>query len=526
MPSAEIKPIPVWQRVKRPRFQKVGSNGQFDAVVIGGGITGVTTAYLLKQAGKKVCLLERNRIGFVDTGLTTAHLTMVTDLRLSQLVSKFGEEGAALVWQAGAHAIDVIEANVNELEIDCQFHRVPGYLHESILGKQDESSDLEKDAELAKKLGFAAEYLANVPYFNRPGVMFPNQAKFHPLKYLMAVAAAIEGNGCRVYEHADVEEVQDDPQRVMVGGHEIRAEYVIIATHVPLQGKTGFVNAALFQTKIYPYSSYVIGAKLPKKLIPDASFWDTTDPYYYLRVDPGNRNDYAIFGGNDQKTGQEESAQQRFDSLRETLLNIIPQAKPDRQWSGQVIETNDGLPYIGETAPRQFVATGFSGNGMTFGTIAGAMARDRLLDRENPWQQLFSVDRQKVVGGTWNYVTENVDYPYYYVKDRLALPEKSSPESLQPGEGKILAVNNQRVACSCNDDGELSAVSAVCTHMGCLVHWNNAEKTWDCPCHGSRFQASGEVLAGPAESPLEKVSLETGQPFAEEEADAKASSTQ
>ena len=525
MPPTEIKPIPVWQRVKRPRFEKLAGNAEFDAVVIGGGITGVTAAYLLKKAGKKVCLLERNRIGSVDTGLTTAHLTMVTDQRLPELVSKFGEESAALAWRAGQHAIDIIEANVRELEIDCEFHRVPGYLHESISGSRDESMDLEGDAEVAKKLGFAAEFLANVPYFNRPGVMFPNQAKFHPLKYVMAMAAAIEGGGCRVFEHAEVEEVQDDPQRVVVGKCEIKAEFLFIATHVPLAGKTGMLNATLFQSKIYPHSSYVIGAKLPKRLLPDASFWDTSEPYYYLRVDPGSRADYAIFGGEDHKTGQDDNTQQRFDRLVEKLRAIIPQAKPDRQWSGQVIETNDGLPYIGETAPRQFVATGFSGNGMTLGTIAAAMARDAALGRTNPWQELFSVDRKKLIAGAWEYVTQNVDYPYYFVKDHLARPETIDPESLQRGEGRIIGIGGERVACSRDGEGELNAVSAICPHMGCVVHWNNGEKTWDCPCHGSRFQATGEVLGGPAESPLEKVSLETGKPVAEEEADVEPSPT-
>lgn len=508
MADTAIKPIPLWQRVKRPRFERLSSSGAFDAVVIGGGLTGVTTAWLLKKAGKKVCLLERNRIASVDTSLTTAHLTYVTDQRLSRLAKNFGDEQAALVWQAGAHAIDIIESIVNELEIDCQFRRVSGYLHESIQAKKDESADLEHDAELAKKLGFPAVFVPNIPYFNRPGVMFPEQAKFHPLKYVMAVAAAIDGDGCRVFEHAEVSEVQDDPQRVITGKFELKAEHVIIATHVPLAGKTGFVNATLFQSKLFPYSSYVIGAKIPRNAIPDASFWDTSEPYYYLRVEPGSRNDYAIFGGNDHKTGQVDNTEGCFDQLRQTLQTIIPQAKPDRQWSGQVIETNDGLPYIGETAPRQFVATGFSGNGMTFGTLAAEMARDYVTDRENPWRELFSPNRKKLIGGAVNYLAENVDYPYYLVKDSLSPAEGDDPHEVEAGAGKILSINGQKVACSRNEDGELSLVSAVCTHLGCLVHWNGAEQTWDCPCHGSRFRASGEVIAGPAESPLADVSFE------------------
>jgi nitrite reductase/ring-hydroxylating ferredoxin subunit len=169
------------------------------------------------------------------------------------------------------------------------------------------------------------------------------------------------------------------------------------------------------------------------------------------------------------------------------------------------VETNDGLPYIGETAERQFVATGFSGNGMTFGTLAAMMACDAVLGRENPWQDLLSVNRKKVRGGTWDYITENFSYPYYLLRDHLKGSEARSPDEVKRGDGKVLKLDGKQVACSRDSKGKLTTVSAVCTHMGCLVHWNNAEKTWDCPCHGSRFATSGNVLAGPAETPLEKI---------------------
>lgn len=509
MREKPLKPEPVWQQGKTPqerkRYRKVGRPGSYDVVVIGGGITGLTAAYLLKQAGKKVCLLERDRIGFVDSGLTTAHLTMVTDKRLSALRTQFGEEGAALTWQAGAYAIDQIESIATELKINCRFERVTGYLHEAIGGTKDESDDLQQEADIANRLGFDADFVPHVPYFNRPGVAFPRQAKFHPLKYLAALAAAVQGDGSAIHEQSEVSEVRDD--QVLVGNKRIKTDYVVIATHVPLTGKTGLVNATLFQSKLYPYSSYVIGAKIPKGLIPVASFWDTSDPYYYLRIEEGPRKDYAIFGGKDHKTGQDDQAAERFAELVTTLQNLIPQARPDRQWSGQVIETNDGLPYMGETAERQFVATGYAGNGMTFGTIGAIMARDAVLGRENPWSNLFSVNRKKIYGGVWDYLSENVDYPYYFLKDRIAHPQREAlePEDVRPGEGKLISQGGEQVACSRDEDGTLHTVSAVCTHLGCLVHWNNAERTWDCPCHGSRFRPSGEVLAGPAESPLEPV---------------------
>lgn len=493
----------LWRAARLPKFKALKSSDEFDVAVIGGGITGLTAAYLLKQEGQKVCVLERDRIGNVDTGSTTAHLTYVTDLRLSQLVDRFGEEGAALVWEAGAIAIDTIEAISREERIDCDFRRVPGFLHAALDGDKDESAELQRDAKLAKKLGFPAKFEAAIPYVQRPGIRFPNQAKFHPLKYLAGLATRIEGGGSRIFEQAEVSEVKPDPQRVVVGKHEIKAKYVIIATHVPLTGKTGLVSATLFQSKIFPYSSYVIGATIPKKLIPEASFWDTAEPYHYLRVESGKSHDYVIFGGADHKTGQEVDTEDCYVRLEQTLLTLIPEAKLDRRWSGQVIETNDGLPYIGETADHQFAATGYAGNGMTFGTLAGLMARDAVLGRDNPWKSLLSVTRTKLRGGLWRYLAENFDYPFYYVKDRLTRPEGESTRSVKRGEGKVIELDGERVACARDADGTLTTVSAYCTHMGCIIHWNGAEQTWDCPCHGSRFHPDGEVLAGPAETPLE-----------------------
>jgi glycine/D-amino acid oxidase-like deaminating enzyme/nitrite reductase/ring-hydroxylating ferredoxin subunit len=494
-----------WKATRLPRFTRLQTSGQFDVAVIGGGITGITAAYLLKQAGKKVCVLERERIGGVDTGNTTAHLTLVTDLRLGKLVRHFGEDAARLAWQGGAAAINTIEEIVWRLGIDCQFRRIPGYLHASLENRDDERPELEREADLARKLGFEARYLQAVPYLKKPGIRFSDQAKFHPLAYVARLAQAVEGDGSAVFEEADVSEVEGEPLTVVASGKKLRCDHVVIATHVPLMGKTGLVSATLFQTKLAPYSSYAVGGAVPKGTIPEASFWDTSDPYYYLRVDAGRDADYVIFGGKDHKTGQQADTKVPVQELEAKLLEILPQTKIDRRWSGQVIETNDGLPYVGETADRQFVATGFAGNGMTFGTLGAMMACDAVLGRNNPWSELLSVDRKKLLGGTWDYVKENFDYPYYLLRDRLASPDGTSARDVPRGEGKILKLDGQRVACYRDEQGKLTTVSAVCTHMGCLVRWNGAEKTWDCPCHGSRFQATGEVLAGPAESSLEAV---------------------
>jgi len=496
-----------WENQRMPRYPRLKKSASFDVVVIGGGITGLSAAYFLKEAGKKVCLLERGHIGSGDTACTTAHLTYVTDIRFAQLVKVFGEARARTYWQGGATAIDAIETIANEHDIKCQFCRVPGFLHASLHGNKAEAKQLADEADLAHKLGFDARFVETAPLVNRPGILFSNQAKFHPMAYLAGLAKAVHGGGSVISEQTEVKEVEADPLRIKCDDLEIQCDYLVIATHVPMMGISGLVSATLLQTKLYPYSTYAIGAAIPRGRVAEMSLWDTSDPYYYLRIDRGTKNDYVIFGGGDHKSGQLGDNNAPFQDLKKTLKEILPEAQVDLRWSGQVIETNDGLPFIGETAERQFVATGFSGNGMTLGTLSGMMARDAVLKRENPWQKLFAVDRKKIRGGTWEYLTENVDYPYYYLKDRLAPAETTATRSVQRGSAKVVKIDGQRVACSRDSAGKLTSVSAVCTHMGCIVHWNGAEQSWDCPCHGSRFSPDGAVLAGPAETPLEPVKL-------------------
>jgi Rieske Fe-S protein len=246
----------------------------------------------------------------------------------------------------------------------------------------------------------------------------------------------------------------------------------------------------------------VIGGRLPSGIVPRALFWDTADPYRYIRIERQGDHDYVIVGGEDHKTGQIADTATCFRTLEAAASRLVPGLEITHRWSGQVIETNDGLPFIGETSKHQFAATGYAGNGMTFGTLAGMMARDAALGLKNPWQELFDVGRTKVLGGAWDYLKENVDYPYYIIRDRFAGAEGRSLRAVHRGEGRILSLNGQRAAAYRADDGRVTLLSPICTHMGCVVAWNNSERTWDCPCHGSRFKATGEVLAGPAESPL------------------------
>ena len=346
----------VWTaRSTMPRFARLKKNLKVDVAIIGGGITGITAAYLLKQAGRKVALLERDRCGRADTGHTTAHLTYVTDLRPQELVKAFGRDHARAAWDAGRAGIEQIRENVQRERIECKFATVPGFLHASLKGKfRDELASLKQDAALADELGFDAAYVDAVPVFGKPGVRLANQAKFHPLQYLAALLKRIPDKGCHVFENTEAAEFSKDPLTVKANGQEIRCDYLVIATHVPLMGITGLVGATFFQTKLASYSSYAIGARLPKGKYFEGCFWDTSDPYYYLRIDRLPRHDYAIFGGEDHKTGQVAKPDNAFMNLRELLLSFIPEAQVDRHWTGQVVETNDGLPFIfsGLTTPR------------------------------------------------------------------------------------------------------------------------------------------------------------------------------
>ncbi len=503
--SLDVGTIPYWtDSASLPRFPKINSDLDVDVVIVGGGITGLTTAYLLQMAGKSVALVERGRCADVDTGHTTAHITMVTDTRLSELVRQFGRSHAQAVWDAGLAAMSQIDAIVGEQNIDCAFEWVDGYLHAPDAAPHaNEIASLKEDADLARELGFDARFMAEVPFAGRPGVWFSDQARFHPRKYLAGLAAAVRAQGGHIFEHSNAEEFYEEPLRVKAGGRRVRCTDIVIATHNPLAGVASATSATLFQTKLALYTSYVVGGRVPKGTVPDALFWDTADPYHYLRLDPHLDHDFVIFGGEDHKTGQVSDTNECYARLEKTLHAWLPAIALSHRWSGQVIETPDGLPYIGKTAEHQYAATGFGGNGMTFGTLAAIIIADAIQGRKNPWTDLFDSDRAAIRHSLWDYIKENADYPYYKMRGRFAGDDRRSLRSLKVGHGKVVRENGGQIAAYRRPDGSLTLRSATCTHMGCTVAWNEAERTWDCPCHGSRFTPEGDVISGPAQTPLE-----------------------
>ena len=492
-----------------PSFGKLSGDLETDLVVVGGGITGITAAYLAKKAGKRVVLLEREQCVRLDTGHTTAHLTALPDLWLSEIEKNFSAQVSRAVWDAGGVAIDQIVKNIRAEDIDCDFQWVPGFLHAPSPHDEKAVEDLRQELKTAQNLGIDARFEEVCPVFSTPSVKFSHQALFHPGKYLAALLAVIDGDGSHVFEHSAVEAIEgDSPVVVSCGPHKVKCRDVFLATHTPLTGKTGTLSALLFQTKLYLHTSYALSARIEGTNLPLALFWDTADPYNYLRIEKNDAGGYlAIYGGEDHKTGQEPDTAARFKQLEARFLKIFPSAQILHRWSGQVMETNEGLPFIGETSPHQFTATGFAGNGTTFGTLSAMMALDYITGRKNPWAELFHVDRKKLQGSAWEFLKENADYPYYMLRDWLAPADGASLKELKRGEGKILGLKGKKVAAYCDENGKISTCSPVCTHLKCIVDWNPAEKTWDCPCHGSRFKPTGEVISGPAEEDLSKIEV-------------------
>jgi glycine/D-amino acid oxidase-like deaminating enzyme/nitrite reductase/ring-hydroxylating ferredoxin subunit len=484
-------------------FPRLDHDLDVEVLIIGGGIAGVTAAYLLSGQGRSVALLERGRIGGLNTGHTTAHLTYMTDIRLSDLVATFSRKEAKLAWEAGQAAIDLIEENVKRHAIDCEFRRVPGFL---VASEQcdlaEESGLLQQEAMVARQMGFDAYYLDSAPVTDRPGIRFENQAKFHPLRYLDALAREAMKQGVEVYE--DTEVTSFDEGSVIAGGRTVKFRQVFIATHVPLQGEGGLVGSALFQSKLALYSSYAVRARLPSDALPELIWSDTADPFYYLRIEKDDEGFSCVFGGEDHKTGMETHTENRYQNLERELDRIIPGAEVTHRWCGQIVEPVDGLPYIGRTSDTQWLATGFSGNGMTFGTVAGMMFRDAISRKDGAWEKLFDPGRRSA-SALAEYLRENKDYPVRMICDRMKV-EEGDPAALAPGTGKVLEHEGERIAAFRDAQGNLTRCSAVCPHLGCIVAWNEAEQTWDCPCHGSRFHATGELLAGPAEKGLERLS--------------------
>ena len=497
--SDEGKNVSYWQASEQTaKAQPLTAQIDTDVCVIGGGIAGLTTAYLLANAGKKVAVIDDGTIGGGETARTTAHLSWAIDDRLYRLIKWHGEDKARLAVQSHMAAVDEIERIVRAENIDCDFRRLDGYLVEADGG----SDDLDEEFEATQRLGFTNVRMADkISHGGSDGgvraLRFPDQGQFHILKYLSALARAIESRGGRLFSstHATEWTTDGSPQVTTDGGHQIAAKSIVLATNYPIQSK-------MF-AKLPAYRTYVIGARVAKEAVEPMLWWDTLDPYHYVRTQPEDGYDVLIAGGEDHRTGQENDGDARFEKLWEWTKQRFPAEELMYKWSGQVFETHDGLAFIGRfssSEPDVYLITGDSGMGMTHGTIGGMLVSDLILGRENQWADVYEPSRILTQSITES-VSEVISSTKPYV-EWVTGGDVSSVDEIKNGEGAVVRSGLSKIAAYRDDDGKLHQHSAVCTHMGCIVQFNSTEKTWDCPCHGSRFGIDGHVINTPAISPL------------------------
>ncbi|TDW44602.1 glycine/D-amino acid oxidase-like deaminating enzyme [Flavobacterium sp. 270] len=485
-----------------------------EVLVIGGGIAGLTTAYNLLQKGKKVVLVEDGFIGSGETGRTTAHLSNALDDRYYYLENTLGEEEAKLAAESHTEAINRIEKNVTTLDIDCNFKRVNGYL---FLHPSDKPENLEKEFNATQKAGLQTRLLQSTPIIaggeHMEALEFPDQAQFHILQYLKGLADTIVSLGGKIYTEAHAENISKEGAEV--NGFKFSAAHIVVATNTPIN------DILTMHTKQHAYRTYVIAGKIPKGTLPYSLWWDTGDmeskwvsqPYHYVRLENFDDNyDLLISGGEDHKTGQADEEDipetERYDRLEAWTRNYFPMLDEiTYRWSGQVMEPVDCLGFMGKNPGDDniFIITGDSGNGMTHATIGAMIISDSIIGVKNKYEDLYNPARISIKA-TGDFLKEAGNMASQYL-DWITGADLENTADLPAGEGGVLSSGLKKIAVYRDYDNTLSAFSAVCPHLGCIVKWNSDEKSFDCPCHGSRFAADGTVTNGPALTDLAKIHI-------------------
>ena len=496
----------VWmETAKVPLESSLGDRVSANVCIVGAGIAGMSTAYLLAREGKSVVVLDDGPIGGGMTGRTTAHLVNALDDRYFELERLHGEEGALLAAESHTAAIDKVEDIVREETIKCEFERLNGYL---FVPPHDSRKILDDELEAVHRAGLTeVEKVERVPWDSfdtGPALLFPRQAQFHPLKYLAGLAKSIKEKGGRIFTQTHATEIEGGKQARIetTGGGVVTADAVVVATNTPVN------DLIAIHTKQAPYQTYVIGARIPQGSVTRGLYWDTPDPYHYVRIETVGEGaqayDVLIVGGEDHKTGQQDDANKRFAALERWTRHRFPMVENIQyRWSGEVMEPIDGLAFIGRNpldAKNVFIATGDSGNGMTHGTIAGILLTDLILGRGNNWESIYDPSRI-TLKALPQFAKENLNMAVQYT-DLVVAGDAESVDEIKPGAGAIISRSLSKVAVYKDPTGEIHERSAICRHLGCIVRWNSLENTWDCPCHGSRYDALGKVIQGPANSDL------------------------
>lgn len=493
----------LWMEVRLPSCPTLEKDLTTDVCIVGAGIVGLTCAYTLAKQGKSVVVLDQGPIAGGQTARTTAHLTWVLDDRYYNLEKFFGEAGAKLAAESHSSAIDYIEKIISEEKIDCDFERVDGYL---FVPPEDSKDILDKEFAAIKKTGMQINQVERAPFSSSFDtgrcLQFPRQAQFHILKYLQGLTKAILKYGGQIFTNTHVSHFEDASPCIVktLTGAKVSSRSIIVATCTPIN------NRVFIHTKQAAYRTYVIGSSIPKGAVPHGLYWDTANPYHYIRVqkhlsDP--KLDWLLVGGEDHKTGQDQAIDAKYDRLEEWgRLRLPMMGNIEYRWSGQVFEPIDSLAFIGRNPLDRniYIATGDSGNGITHGTIAGILLPDLILGRDNSWADLYDPSR-KTLSAASKFVDENVNTAIQY-GDWFTPGEMKKLDELSRDEGVILREGVKKIAVYRDQQNTLHVHSAFCPHLGGCVRWNSNEKSWDCPCHGSRFDGCGKVMNGPAKRDL------------------------
>jgi glycine/D-amino acid oxidase-like deaminating enzyme/nitrite reductase/ring-hydroxylating ferredoxin subunit len=498
--------IPYWAASEPlPAAPPLSGDVTTDVCVVGAGIAGLTTAYLLAKEGRRVTVLDDGLTAGGETGRTTAHLASALDDRYYNLERLHGADGARSAAHSHAAAIDRIERIIRDESIVCDFARVDGYL---FLPPGGDLSELDRELAAIHRAGLrdvTRVDRAPVTSFNTgPCLHFPRQGQFHIVKYMQGLAGAAMRHGVVMHNGTHAHTFHGgDTARVETDRGTVRARAIVVATNSPVNDRV------TMHTKQAAYRTFVVAGRVPRGSMPTVLLWDTLDPYHYVRIQPGQDpadSDVLIVGGEDHKTGQADDGEERFARLEAWTRERFPQIRGfEYRWSGQVMEPVDSLAFIGRNPSDHdnvYVATGDSGNGMTHGTIAGLLITDLIAGRQNPWARVYDPSRTPLTAAK-EFAAENVNVAAQYV-DLVTPGDVTDSGQLAPGQAAVIRRGITKVAVYRTPDGELHERSAICTHLGCVVHWNSLETTWDCPCHGSRFGTDGHVVNGPALTPLSK----------------------
>ncbi len=512
MGSLHERNISLWvATTPETQYPQLAEDVTVDVAVIGAGIIGLSTAVLLKRAGVRVAVMEAGRVASGVTGYTTAKITSLHGLVYAHLVKQVGEERARIYADANQAAIEQVAAFVEEYAIDCDLRRMAAYTYTEDLSRV---GDIRAEVETSVRLGLPASYTesTDLPYPVRAAVRFDNQALFHPRRYCLALAGLIPGDGSHLFEMTRATDVEEgSPCEVVTGYGTIRAQHVVLASHIPFMDRGGFF------AKTSPSRSYALGVRV-EGVVPEGMYLSADSPTRSIRPHPIGDETMLIIGGEGHKVGQDPDTRRRYSALEEWSRERFDVRSIDFRWSAQDYMPVDDVPYIGRLTPTSkqvYVATGFKKWGMTTGTFAGMIVSDAILGRDNPWASLFDATRVDLTHSAKQLVTENTNVAKRFLGDRLGIPKASSLTGLAPGEGKVLEIGGEKVAAYRDEAGTVHTVSPICGHMGCVVTWNSAERTWDCPCHGSRYDYNGHAIQGPTVRDLEPKPLSGGPAPAE-----------